>query len=43
MTIGETRDFQFVPTHPGRLTINVYNLDDDGPIVASQAIDVTSP
>lgn len=38
MTIGETRDFRFVPAHPGRLELQVYDRIT-GTVVASQAID----
>jgi len=40
MTIGETRDFEFTPSHPGRFALNVYDLNNNGMIVASQALDV---
>ena len=43
MTIGETRDFRFVPAHAGHLALNVYDLDNGGLLVASQPIDVSAP
>ncbi len=43
MTIGETRDFRFLPTHPGRLELQVHDLNNNGMIVASEAIDVGAP
>jgi len=43
MTIGETRDFRFVPAHAGRLDLNVYDLDNGGLLVASQPIEVSTP
>jgi FtsP/CotA-like multicopper oxidase with cupredoxin domain len=43
MTIGETRDFRFIPSHPGRLDLKVYDLDNNGMVVASKVIDVVAP
>jgi hypothetical protein len=43
MTIGETRDFQFIPSHAGRFELNVYDLNNNGMVVASQALDVGAP
>lgn len=43
MTIGETRDFRFVPAHAGQLDLRVYDLDDDGALVASLPITVSTP
>jgi FtsP/CotA-like multicopper oxidase with cupredoxin domain len=40
LTIGETRDFQVVPTHPGLLTLRIYDLDNNGMLVGTQPIDV---
>ena len=42
MTIGETRDFRFVPSHAGKLAINVYDLDNNGQLVGSQPIEVSA-
>lgn len=42
MTIGETRDFQFVPQRPGRLELRVYDLDNNGMLVATQPIYVSA-
>ena len=41
-TVGETRDFRFVPTQPGELTLGVYDADNNNMLVASQKIEVTS-
>lgn len=43
LTIGETRDFRFVPEHPGRLFLRVYDLDSNGRLAATQPIDVRAP
>ncbi len=43
LTIGETRDFRFTPERAGTLTLNVYDADDNGALVASQRIDVSGP
>lgn len=43
LTIGETRDFSFTPVRAGTLTLGVYNLDNNGALVASQQIDVSAP
>ena len=43
LTIGETRDFRFTPQHAGTLTLNVYDADDNGALVASQRVDVSEP
>ncbi|HEY1655983.1 MAG TPA: multicopper oxidase domain-containing protein [Candidatus Tumulicola sp.] len=43
VTIGETRDFAFVPARPGQLRLNVYDRDNNGILVASQPITVTGP
>jgi manganese oxidase len=40
LTIGETRDFRFTPTTPGMLTLNIYDLDNNNVLAASQRIDV---
>ena len=42
MTIGETRDFQFVPQRQGRLELRVYDLDNNGMLVATLPIDVSA-
>jgi manganese oxidase len=42
LTIGETRDFRFLPTQPGELTLGVYDADSNNMLVASQKIEVTS-
>ena len=41
LTIGETRDFRFTPTHAGTLTLGVYDEDNNGALVASQRIEVS--
>jgi hypothetical protein len=43
LTIGETRDFRFTPKHAGRLTVGVYDLDNNHALVAPQQIDVSPP
>jgi FtsP/CotA-like multicopper oxidase with cupredoxin domain len=43
LTVGETRDFRFTPTHPGTLTIGVYDLDNNGMLVGAQTVDVAAP
>jgi FtsP/CotA-like multicopper oxidase with cupredoxin domain len=43
LTIGETRDFRFTPTHTGTLTIGVYDMDNDDALVGSQNVEVSAP
>jgi FtsP/CotA-like multicopper oxidase with cupredoxin domain len=43
LTIGETRDFRFTPTHPGAFAIGVYDMDNNDILVGSQTIDVSAP
>jgi manganese oxidase len=40
LTIGETRDFRFTPQRPGTLVLRVYDLDNNGMLVATQRINV---
>ncbi len=42
MTIGETRDFEFIPHRPGHLELRVYDLDNGGMLVATQPIEVSA-
>ena len=42
LTIGETRDFRFTPAKPGRLTLKIYDLDNNNALAASQQIEVTA-
>jgi FtsP/CotA-like multicopper oxidase with cupredoxin domain len=35
LTIGETRDFRFTPASPGKLTLTVYDNDNNGMAVAT--------
>ncbi|MBD5633297.1 MAG: hypothetical protein IAI49_02360, partial [Candidatus Eremiobacteraeota bacterium] len=43
LTIGETRDFRFTPSQTGTLLLGVYDLDNNGALVASQKIVVSAP
>ncbi len=43
LTIGETRDFRFTPTHTGTLTIGVYDMDNNDALVGSQNIEISAP
>ncbi len=40
LTIGETRDFRFISDRPATLTVGIYDLDNNGRLVAMQRIDV---
>ncbi len=42
LTIGETRDFRFVPSHAGRFELRVYDLDNNGMLVATQPFEVSA-
>jgi FtsP/CotA-like multicopper oxidase with cupredoxin domain len=42
LTIGETRDFRFTPRMPGTLTLNIYDLDNNNVLAASQRIEVSA-
>ena len=42
LSVGETRDFRFTPQKPGTLTLNVYDLDNNNLLVASQRINVVA-
>jgi FtsP/CotA-like multicopper oxidase with cupredoxin domain len=43
MTIGETRDFRFVPAAQGELSLRVYDDDNNGMLVGTLPITVTAP
>ncbi len=43
LSVGETRDFRFMPAKPGILTLSVYDLDNNNLLVANQRIVVTAP